>query len=494
MIDRSRISFRGNYGIATGGAVTDHVLMAVATDFENAVMRKISALAPNDLASRFSGDDPLLLTRKYDGEGALIYFDAEHCFSFSAPAGRVRLGYPALDQLAATLRAAGVQKVLLRGELYLDAAAGADDQRRAGVSEVIRVSFSGSTDEIAALRLALFDIVMLDGRDLRPQQSDYGSTLKQLQDWFGSDEASSVHAVAARQVAERELAAAFEAEVAAGAEGVVVRRLNRAEACKIKPVRTVDAVLIGYVEGDFEGQWGVASLLTALSYQSPDGADGVWLQGFARVGSGLTDAQRIALLDQLRPLKVDAPLAMTDSSGREIHFLKPRHVLELHGEDLIHADGGKPQRSQLFSWSESTGGYEFLGLNACPRLSFARFSQLREDKNWRDGGARIEQIGVSGDRPRLQTRDEETKLLRREVYAKGEMLRKLVVLRKGGDNAYPYLVYWTDYSARRAEPLKVSVDLAATSERAEAIAAKLLAANLPKGWERLPDEGAGAEA
>jgi hypothetical protein len=484
MIDRSRISMRGDYGIGTGGAVSDHVLMAVATDFENAVMRKISALAPGDLASRFSGDDPLLLTRKYDGEGALIYFDAEHCFSFSAPAGRVRIGYQALDQLAAKLRAAGVQKALLRGELYLDAA-GSEAQRRAGVSEVIRVSFSGSADEIAALRLALFDVVMLDGRDLRPQQSDYGTTLKQLQDWFGSDESAAVHAVAARRIAERELAAAFEAEVAAGAEGVVVRRLNRAEAFKIKPVRTVDAVLIGYVEGDFEGQWGVASLLTALCYQSPDGADGVWLQGFARVGSGLTDAQRIALLDQLRPLQVDSPLAMTDSSGREIHFLKPRHVLELHGEDLIHADGGKPQRSQLFSWDESSGRFGFLGLNACPRLSFARFGKLREDKSWRDGGARIEQIGVSGERPKLQPRDEETKLLRREVYGKGEMLRKLVVLQKGGDNAYPYLIYWTDYSARRAEPLKVSVDLAASIERADAIAASLRADNLPKGWELL---------
>ncbi len=485
MIDRSRITMRGDYGIASGGAVSDHVLLAVATDFENAVMRKISALAPGDLASRFSGDDPLLLTRKYDGEGALIYFDAEHCFSFSAPAGRVRIGYPALDQLATRLRAAGVQRALLRGEIYLDATAGADEQRRAGVSEVIRVSFSGSADEIASLRLALFDIVMLDGRDLRPQQSHYGSTLTQLQQWFGSDESAPVHAVAARQIAERELAGAFEAEIAAGAEGVVLRRLNRAEAFKVKPVRSVDAVLIGYVEGDFEGQWGVASLLTALTYQSPDGADGVWLQAFARVGSGLTDAQRIALLDQLRPLQIEAPLAMTDSSGREIHFLKPRHVLELHGEDLIHADGGKPQRSQLFGWNENTGKHEFLGLNACPRLTFARFGQLREDKNWRDGGARIEQIGISGERPKLQVRNDETKVLRREVYAKGEMLRKLVVLQKSGDNAYPYLIYWTDYSARRAEPLKVSVDLAASSERADAIATRLLADNLPKGWELL---------
>ena len=78
-----------------------------------------------------------------------------------------------------------------------------------------------------------------------------------------------------------------------------------------------------------------------------------------------------------------------------------------------------------------------------------------------------------------------TEIIRREVYGKGEMLRKLVVVRKGGELSYPYLIYWTDYSARRAEALKVSLDLAATVERAEAIASELLEKNLAKGWERI---------
>ena len=97
MLDQTRINYRGEYGLASGGAVRDHVLMAVATEYENTVMRKISALAPDDIGQRFGGSDTLLVQRKYDGEGALIYFDAEHCFSFSAPAGRVRVGYPALQ-------------------------------------------------------------------------------------------------------------------------------------------------------------------------------------------------------------------------------------------------------------------------------------------------------------------------------------------------------------------------------------------------------------
>lgn len=483
MIDRSKLSMRGRYGIATGGAVTDHVLLAVATEYENAVMRKISAVAPTDLATRFAGSDPLLVTHKYDGEGVLVYFEeGEECFAFSAPAGRVRLGLPALDVLAEKLKAAGIKKALLRCELYLDAAAAADGGRRAGVSEVIRVSFSGSDDDLARLRLAVIDAVMLDGKDMRPQLTEFMTTLNHLREVFGTDEQARVHAIAGEQITEAQVPDAFDRHIAAGAEGVVIRRLNRAETYKVKPVRSIDALLIGFVEGEFEGQFGVSSLLTALTYEG-DGEP--WLQTFSRVGSGLTDAERIELLDQLRPLQISAPLAMTDSSGREVQFIKPRLVLEMHGEDLVHAEGGKEQRTQLLSWDEEAGSYEFLGLTACPRLSFARFRQIRDDKDWRLGGARINQILDRAERPTLQPPSVETKIIRREVYAKAQMLRKLIVVHKAGDLAFPYLVYWTDYSAKRAEPLKVSTELAATEERANALADKLLAKGITKGFERV---------
>ena len=76
-------------------------------------------------------------------------------------------------------------------------------------------------------------------------------------------------------------------------------------------------------------------------------------------------------------------------------------------------------------------------------------------------------------------------MVRREVYAKGEMLRKLVVVHKAGDLPFPWLVYWTDYSAKRAEALKVTLDVAATEERAQALAEQLLKENLTKGFVRV---------
>jgi hypothetical protein len=482
MINTQKLNYKGRYGIATGGAVDDHVLLSVAAEFDNQVMRKIEALGPADLASRYAGTDQVLVTHKYDGESTFIYFEqGEDAFCFSASSGRVRLGFAALDALQTKLQQAGVQKCLLRAEITLPAPVG--DQRRLGVSEVIRVSFSGSEQEVAQLQIVLLDAVMLDGKDLRANQNDFAQTLSLLQKWVGSDPTQPVFAMAAEVMPEASVPVAFRKIVDAGGEGIVVRRLNRFEARKIKPHRTVDAVIIGFVEDDFEGKYGVASLLTALSY--PQEGTEHYLQTFVRVGSGLTDEQRIQMLDQLRPLAVPAPVAMTDSSGRTIHFIKPMLCCELHGEDLIVSDAGRELRTQLLRWSDAASGYEFVGLSACPRLSFARFATLRTDKIWHQGGARIEQV-ANLTRPAPYVGDSSLKVLRREVYAKGEMLRKLVVVEKADvELPFPYLIYWTDFSAKRAEPLKVSLQVATTPERANALAEQLLAEELTKGFVKV---------
>lgn len=484
-IDLAKLQMRAEYGIASGGAVLDQVLLGVAVDFDNQVMRKLVSLNPNELATRLGEGNDVLLATKYDGEGTYVYFDQTHspvAFGFSA-GGRVRIGFAALNVLAQKLSAANVQKALLRCELCLQLTP--EKKLRDGISEVIRVSFSGSQNELDRLKLVVLDIVMLDGKDLRANQADFAQTLALMQTLVGTDESALVHCMSAKIMSEKSIPGEFERLIAAGEEGVVVRRLNRAEAWKIKPQRSIDAVVIGFVEGSFEDKYGVASLLTALCYADQPDQTGL-MQTFARIGSGFSDEQRINLLDRLRPLKVSEPIAMTDSSGRTVHFIRPELIAELRGEDLVPMEQGKILRSQLVRWNSDAKGYDFLGLSPCPRLSFATFVRLREDKNWRDGGARIEQIELA--RPNsaseASSKGGDGKVIRREVYLKGEMLRKLVVVHQPNAGEFPYLLYWTDYSAKRAEPLKVSLEIAANLERAQQLAEKLLAENLAKGWTR----------
>jgi hypothetical protein len=476
--DVKKLQFRGAFGISTTNAMLDQVLHNVALDFDNQYMRKFIALNPKEAATRLVDGGNVLLATKVDGEGTYVYFDAETgSFSFSA-GGRVRVGYPALNAMHERLKGLGHKKALLRCELCLPHQSGA----RLGVSEVIRISFSGTDAELASLRLLLLDIVMLDGKDLRANQNDFAAQYELMKQLAPADDKAAFASMQANIVSEKEVMSSFATLINAGHEGIVLRRLNRAETWKIKPHRSIDAVVIGFVEGEFEEQYGVNSLLTAVLLPGSD----VWLQSFARVGSGISDEMRVKLLEQLRQLKVDAPVAMTDSSGREIHFIKPSLVAELHGEDLQYSDAGKEIKSQIFSWDKSAQKYQFLGMGPCPKLTFPRFAGFREDKDWTSGGVRSEQLGIQA-RPTPSTASAggEAKVIRREVYTKGEILRKLVVVHKPGSDSFPYLIYWTDYSAKRAEALKISLDVASDELRMEALVNQLKAENLPKGYTQV---------
>ncbi len=494
MIDSAKLQARGTYRFAPTSAITDPTLLAVATEYENNVSRKMVAITPADLTRRFAGGEKVLSSTKIDGEGVFLYFDATGpTFLYSAPSGRVRFGFAAVDDAAAKLKKAGHRKGLFRAELFVP---GERDGRRLGVAEVIRASFSGEPAEVEALRLAVFDAIMLDGRDLRAQQADFGTTWELLGKLFGEDPTQPSHRVPGCERDETELPAEFQSIVAGGGEGLVIRRLRRPEIIKTKPQRTVDAVVIGYVEGEFEGKYGVTSLLTALNYPR-DGQKPLWLQAFARVGSGLSDDQRTGLLAALGPLKVEAPLAMTDSDGRTIHFVKPELMIELAGEDLVTTTGRTENKTQLLAWDGSA--YRFGGLGSFPRLTFARFSGFREDKALAQGGARIEQILAQPGEPQpaasSQTAGGDPRVVRREVYTKGDdMLRKLVVVERAAEEgSFPFVVYWTDFSSKRAEPLKVSVSFARHAERAQALGEQYLKDGITRGFVRFGQEAGTAE-
>src|SRR5690349_3853285 len=124
MIDESKLQGKaGAYRFAGSGAVTDRVLLDVAAQYDTQLKPKFLTVAAKDIAKRFTGEEKLLETTKYDGEGVFIYYEGGNkvaeIFAFSAPSGRVRLGLGALDALATQLKRQKVKKTLLRAELYL---------------------------------------------------------------------------------------------------------------------------------------------------------------------------------------------------------------------------------------------------------------------------------------------------------------------------------------------------------------------------------------
>jgi hypothetical protein len=482
MIDLSKLTPKpGGSRFAPSGAVTDKVLLEIAGQYETAVSRKMTAVKPEELPRRFPGAEPVLETTKYDGEGVFVYYEeGKEPFAFNAYSGRVRLGLLALIEARKALEQQAVRKALFRAELYLPEV---KEGKRSGIADVIRVSFSGGEADLARLRLAMLDIIMLDGKDLRPNQEHFQDTWQLLGRFFGPGTDGPCHRPEGGIVPENQIVQTFTTRTRAGQEGLVIRRLNRADLVKVKPHLTVDAAIIGYVEGEFEGQFGVTSILSALTY--PSRQPGVlFFQTLARVGSGLTDAQRCECRELFSSVKIDPPIPMTDSDGRAVNFVKPGHILELEGDDLLLTGGGEREnRTQLFGWNSDR--FRFLGLTPCPRLTFPIFARLRSDKDLESGGARLEQIVKDPVLPALEkTAPGRPQVLRREVYTKAEAVRKLVVVRQPAENCVPYLVYWTDFSAKRKDPLKVSSAFAFTETRAQALAQKLIAENITKGFLR----------
>lgn len=486
MLEESKLLAKGgDYRFAASGAVTDKVLLEVAAQYDTQLRPKFLAVPPREVPKRFAGDEKVLVTTKYDGEGLFIYFEAGKApfeiFAFSAPSGRARVGLPALAALAASLKKQKVKKALLRAELYLPGQIGG---KRVSVSEVVRVSFDGT--DAGSLRLAVFDAVMLDGRDLRATP-DFTTTWDLLGSLAGSDESTPAHRAAGLIVAEKEAERILAETTGSGLEGIVLRRLSRTELYKIKPQLTLDAAIVGYVEGEFEGQYGVLSLLCALTY----GDTPAHCQVLARVGSGFTDAMRIELLETVRPLRVAAPMAMTDSDGRTVHFIKPALIAEVEATDVVTASrADRENTTQLLAWDGKA--WRFAGMTPFPRVVFPTFSRLRTDKEIASGGARIGQLlsGVTEPPATGASAARTTTVLRREAWTKeqkGEtMVRKLVVLEIDGDpESFPYAIYWTDFSAKRKDPLKVDSAFATTPARAHALAEQFIADGITKGWNRV---------
>jgi hypothetical protein len=484
VIDKSKfVNKHGDYAIAQTGGIADPLLLGTATKYEEALSRSFKALSPADISSRFDGVNRLHWSEKYDGEGALLFYDKNvDTVAFAAPSGRARMGMQALKNAAATLKAKGIKKALLRGEIYLPAEKG---KPRHSIAEVTRASFSVEKGAADKLTLALYDILMLDGKDYRDDGGGFDEEWEKLGEIFGDDEAKLVHRARGGWCSGDELGKMLDQVLADGGEGVVVRHEKERDYAKIKPLLTIDAAIIGYVEGSSEGKIGVRSIFVALTH--PAKGDSTIFQTLTRIGSGIDDKMAVDLLERLKGLEVEAPLLLNDSDGREVNFVKPEIIVEIKGEDWNHnRTDGRPVRTQAFTWDSKKGAWSYAGVSACPRLIFPTFGKMREDKSVKDGGARIAQALEDACPPVKPPERTEAEVIERIVYRKGkDAVRKFILAKRGSEDALPYIFSYTDFSAGRKDPLKVATAYAYTETRARALLEACLADNVKKGWEKV---------
>jgi ATP dependent DNA ligase C terminal region len=344
----------------------------------------------------------------------------------------------------------------------------AERERSFAVSEAV-------ADEAAHdLHFAAFDVI--------GATEPLGATLKQLEGLLPAT--GKVHVIAQQTVNSRAAVLSLYASHVQekGAEGIVLRAPDRS-GFKLKTRHHLDLVVIGYSEGSGEQAGLLRNILLAAMH--PDGT----LQVVGKAGGGFSDEQRREWLTQLAAMRTPSEFVEVAERQTAFEMVSPQWVVECTCIDMLTEDGGRPVSKMRLNHSADRG-YTTAGAHPCVNMISPVFIRRRDDKSVNATDLRFSQISdvVELGSKEAATGDVSTRL-KREVYtkeAKGEVaVRKFVAWKTNKETTgkYPaYVLFYTDFSASRAEPLKQDITVAPTEEAVLTLFAQAVAENIKKGW------------
>jgi hypothetical protein len=339
---------------------------------------------------------------------------------------------------------------------------------------------------LANIHFAVFDIISRDGR---PVEGPFETTWQTIAQWFdGGTGIRPVETVFVNDVRaiDEQFAKWVEQE---GSEGLVVRS-DTAGWFKIKPLHTLDAVVVGFTEGTDERQGLLHDMLLAV--MRDDGS----LHVLCRVGGGLREDDRRAMLSDLKDMVVPSDYAEVNSDHVAYLMVKPKWVIEISCLDMIaQTTRGGPVNRMVLNWDAGASRYQAVRrLPLCSVIS-PQFLRRREDKRAQPLDTRISQIAEVvevplADADARQMTLAKSQLLKREVYTKllkgATMVRKFLMWKtnKENDNEdFPaYVVHMTDYSPNRKTPLQREVRVSSSLQQIESLWHALKDENVKKGW------------
>lgn len=458
---------------------------AKALAYKKDFLKHFIPIGPDQIRRRLEGDR-YYVTRKYDGEYAMIVHDRGQTVTINR-SGRVRRGIPCIEEAGRLLDAAGAGEAMIAAEIYV-----VGGQQRGRLNDLLAALADGK--RIGELRLAAFDIVALDGKVWR---GSYERTWEKLHELFRGG--SRIHevemqiATSAEQVAE-----IYDAWVGREkAEGLVVRS-EMPFVFKIKPRHSVDAVIVGFSEGTGGEQGQARSLLLALMP-----AEGRY-QVVGRVGSGMVEEVRELLFDRLSKQVLPSEFIETDANFVAFRMVRPDVVVEVTVGDLLFETAAGPRMNAVLAIDR--GAYRIV--RSVPGVKFLApvFVRIRTDKRVDAGDVRLAQIErfASPDDVLVQAPSELAKpvelpasrLLFRDVYRKNVgdkvMVQKYMVWKTNkeqtGDYS-AYVLYVANYSSGRLEPLQRDVDVSESERQIREMLARKMEKNLKGGWQKVASLG-----
>lgn len=463
-----------------------------ALAYKKDFLKHIIPLDAKQAERRLAGDR-LYVTRKYDGEYAFIIHDGNRTVTVNR-SGRVRRGIPCIEEAGRLIASAGIDEGMFGAEIYVDLGA-----KRGRVNDLLAAL--ADKKRIEALRLAVFDLVELDGK---PWRKNYAQTWERLHAVFGHGKrVREVDMEVAKNPAQ--VLDIYEKWVGQErSEGVVVRS-DLPFVYKIKPRHSIDAVVVGFSEGTGAEKGQARSLLLALMP-----AEGRY-QVMGRVGSGLVEEVRELLFDRLSRRVLPSEFIETDANQVAFRMVRPDTVVEVTVGDLLYETEAGPKMNTLLEIDDGT--YRIAGTVEGAKFIAPVFVRIRTDKKADAGDVRLTQIEhFASPHSRssvVETRQPaelpKSKLLFRDVYMKtiGEkiMLQKYMVWKTNKEQTgdYPaYVLYVANLSPQRQTPLQRDVDVSDSPEQIRELLKRAMEKNLKGGWrkvasmtDRQPSESAG---
>jgi len=419
----------------------------------------------SQIGLKIAESDYYVASVKHDGHLAVLSVTKGKASMFNRNGEELKV--PTILKAASAIK----DNVILAGELCCFV----DDQP----TTHREVSSALAKPEKHDLRFGAFDVLELNGA---PELSDPKAKVDLLNKLAPGKE---VFAIEHKVYESRKDLASFYKEVAADAEGIVVRSANGI-IYKVKESITLDLVVLGYAEstGDRAGWMRELVLGFALGNNR--------FQIVTKCGGGFTDKDRQEFPKMLEKLTVESEY--TEVSGAKTAFImvKPEIVVEISCLDLINEAGGTPIRKAILAYDEKKG---YLNEGNYPTLSIIspNFIRIRTDKqsNEKDAGSAqayelVPPIEASGAYEEIKP----SSVMMREVFVKtgkgGTAIRKFVGLKtkKEDTGLYsPYLVVFTDYSAGRKTPLEQELFLCSSEKEVKERIDALKEENIKKGWE-----------
>ena len=288
---------------------------------------------------------------KYDGFRIQIHRDGDEVRIYSRNLEEMTGMFPEVAEAARTqLRE---DKVILEGE-----AMAYDSDSRDFLPFQVTVSRRRKHNiaEIAAevpLTLLAFDLLCASGEDLTGL-----SYVERRERLLKLVEANEAIAVTPNLITEDpgEIDTYFSAEVEAGLEGILAKRLDAAyqagkrnfnwiklkRSYKVELNDTLDCAIVGYWRGQGKrAAWGIGALLTAV-WDEKDGR----LKTIARIGTGLSDAEWVEMRELLDKDVRDGAPPELDSGIEPDVWVDPRHVVEVLADELTRSPNHTAGRSE----------------------------------------------------------------------------------------------------------------------------------------------------